>query len=562
MDGPDHREMSDAMQRIERIASRPIFAWTVAILLGLMNVIPNRFIMNPDGISYLNLATLYQHGDWASAVNGYWSPLYPFLLAVTLKLVPASAGSESTVVHGLNFVIYLGAFAAFRFFFAELRASQNQQQSSEPGGTDVASLQSLAETACAYSLFFWCAFSYVGFALVTPDMTLSLLLFIAAGLVIKLRRTNAVYGYALLGAVVGLAYLTKAVMFPLGVVMCLCCGLPDSAKGGVRRSLFAFAGFLVVASPQVIAVSRLTGHLSYGESGTIAYANEVNRTPKFWVGLPAGTGTPVHSMRLVSRNAWAYELGVPNITFSNPASDQLAWWMQGVRPHVSIGEQASVTKRILGWYVELFDVLIFASLALYLLKRRLTRRYVALILPALAAFGLYALVYAESRYVGAWAVILFLCVAASFDFESGARRGLLAVMGAVALFYGLSTLNLSRSEAVNSIALAREQSPNPQFETAVALEKLGIRRGSRVGGIGYMFNAYWARLAGVQIAMQVPDAEAYSAAPDSARAHILDSFRGAGAAAVVFTGKPKPGPGEHWQKLGPAGYWVLVLKPD
>ncbi len=74
-----------------------------------------------------------------------------------------------------------------------------------------------------------------------------------------------------------------------------------------------------------------------------------------------------------------------------------------------------------------------------------------------------------------------------------------------------------------------------------------------------MFNAYWARLAGVQLAMQVPDADAYSAAPDSVRAGILESFRRAGAVAVVSVGKPKAGKAENWEPLGPAGYWILVF---
>ncbi|HUQ98888.1 MAG TPA: hypothetical protein VM166_05485 [Gemmatimonadaceae bacterium] len=551
------------LKSLENLARRPAFAWAVAAALGVVSMVPNRFIMNPDGISYLNLATQYLRGDWSSAVNGYWSPLYPLVLAATLRVVPASASMESTVVHALTFLIYLGTFASFRYFLSELRASRIQEQGSEEDDQPLMlTFQAIAVVACAYALFFWCALSLIGFALVTPDMIVALLLFAAAGVAIRMRREGTRFGWVGLGAIIGLAYLTKAVMFPLGIVMCLCCGVPAIPRVALRRSGLAFAGFLLVASPQLVAMSRLAGHFSYGESGTVAYANEVNRTPKFWVGLPAGSGTPEHPMRLVSRDPWAYEFSLPNTSFSNPSSDQLAYWMEGVEPRVSMAQQLGVTRRIIGWYIGTFEILVFASLALFLLRKRVTLRYVSLIVPALAAFGIYALVYAESRYVGAWVVILFLCFGASIEFDKKTRRGVAAVMGALSIFYGFSTLNLTRSEAMDAIALARNPHPHPQLETAVELQKLGIKPGSRVAGVGYLFNSYWARLAGVQIAMQVPNDTAYSAAPDSVRQQIVSAFKDAGAVAVISVGKPTAGPGETWQRLGPAGYWVLLLAAD
>jgi hypothetical protein len=545
-----------ARRKLETLLARPSFAWAVAVALGVVNVIPVRFVMNPDGISYLNLATLYRHGDWATAINGYWSPLYPLLIAATFRLVPTSSYLESTVVHALTFVIYLGAFAAFRFLLAEIRARQEPQEGSGDEETAGLSFRSLSEVACAHALFFWAALSLVGFALVTPDMTVALLVFVASGLALRLKRHGSTTGYLGLGAVIGLAYLTKAVMFPLGVVMCLSCGIPASIGMAVRRSAIATAGFLIIAIPQLIAMSNLSGHFSYGESGTIAYANEVNRVPKMWVGEPPGSGTPAHPMTLISRTPSAYEFSLPNTTLSYPVSDELAHWMQGVRPHVSIREQLEVTNRILSWYLGVFDVLVVAAVTLLFLRRRIRPDYLAVIVPAGAALVLYALVYAEARYLAAWVVVLFLGFAASIQFGRNAIRGAVALTAALAVYYGMSSLNASRLSVIGSIP----ELPHAQFETAVELEKLGVKPGSRVGALGYAFNAYWARLAGVQIAMQVPDVNAYSSAPDLTKANILKSFRDAGAVAVVSTGNPGSGPGAHWQQLGPAGYWILMLQ--
>jgi hypothetical protein len=552
-------ETRGRLQRLETVASRPAFAWAVAIVLGLLNAVPVRFVVNPDGISYLNLATLYQHGDWMSAINGYWSPLYPLLLAVTLRVIPVSDYLESTVVHGLNVAIYLGAFAAFRFFLSEVRGMQEQERATAGEETSWLSFGSLTEIACAHALFFWAALSLVGFALVTPDMTVMLLLFIAGGLTIRLRRNVSAVGYAGLGGVIGLAYLTKAVMFPLGIVMCLCCGLPDTLSKAARRSALAFAGFILVASPQVAAMSWLSGHLSYGESGTVAYANEVNHVPKFWVGELPGFGAPQHAMRQLSRSPASYEFSLPNTTFSYPVSDQLAHWMQGVRPRFSIAEQVRVTNPIISWYIGVFDVLIVATLVLLFLKRRIRSQYIALIVPALAAFAIYALVYAETRYLGASVVLLFVCFAASVQFYPNTYRGALAVAAALAVYYGISSVNQTRNSVIDIVALIKHDWPQPQMETASDLRRLGVKQGSRVAAIGYAFSGYWARLAGVQIAMQVPDGPAYARATDSDKASIIDAFRKAGAVAVVSVGPPTSRQGEVWRRIGPAGYWVLLL---
>ena len=537
----------------------PAFAWAVAATLGIVNMIPSVFIMNPDGISYLNLASLYQHGDWASAINGYWSPLYPILIAGTLRLFPPSAYYESTVVHVLTFALFMGTFAAFRFFLSELRESQDQGECSASVETFAMSFRSPAEVACAYSLFFWAATSMIGLALVTPDMMVALIVFVAAGLTLRLRRIDSVRGYAGLGAVIGLGYLAKSVMFPLGIVFCVFCGFPSSIGSAARRSMLAFAGFLVIASPQLIAMSSLAGHFSYGQTGAVAYANQVNHIPQMWVGAPAGSGTPVHPVHQVSRNPAAYEFSLVNTTFSYPISDELAYWMQGVRPRFSIAAQLSVTRQIVRWYLSVFALLVFSILVLFLLGKNVRARYLALIMPALATFAIYALVYVESRYLAAWLVVLFLSAAASIQYAGHSRRGVMAVVGALAVFYGLATFHLMLDAAADAIDIGRKQFPHAQFETASELKKLGLARGSRVGAIGYSFNAYWARLSGVQIATQVPEDSSFWTSPDSSKANILRAFREAGAVAVVSISKPKGQLIAQWKAVGPAGFWVLML---
>ena len=37
--------------------------------------------MGPDGLNYIAIAELYAAGQWAAAINGYWSPAFSILLA-------------------------------------------------------------------------------------------------------------------------------------------------------------------------------------------------------------------------------------------------------------------------------------------------------------------------------------------------------------------------------------------------------------------------------------------------------------------------------------------------
>jgi hypothetical protein len=82
--------------------------------------------MNPDGISYLDMASEAARTGPASLVNGDWSPLYPALLGLTIRLFHPSPEHEFAFVHAVNWVIFAGVLVCFVFFlqawFATRRA--------------------------------------------------------------------------------------------------------------------------------------------------------------------------------------------------------------------------------------------------------------------------------------------------------------------------------------------------------------------------------------------------------------------------------------------------------
>src|SRR5499427_10955165 len=76
---------------------------------------------NPDGVSYLDASDVYLSGGWPAAGSGYWSPLYPTLLAVARLIAGQGAARELSIAQGVNLLLFLSAFAALEYLVREIR---------------------------------------------------------------------------------------------------------------------------------------------------------------------------------------------------------------------------------------------------------------------------------------------------------------------------------------------------------------------------------------------------------------------------------------------------------
>src|SRR5207302_11443021 len=106
-----------------RVRLRMLF-WCLAIALGALQVWAHRNEMNPDGISYIEMAEAAARGAWHALANAYWSPLYPLLLSVSFRLFHPRMYWEFTSVHVVNFGLYLVDLFCFEFFLKELLAAR------------------------------------------------------------------------------------------------------------------------------------------------------------------------------------------------------------------------------------------------------------------------------------------------------------------------------------------------------------------------------------------------------------------------------------------------------
>ncbi len=110
--------MKDSLSRLK-------FGFRAVILvLGILQAWAGRFYIEHDGVNYLDVANAYARHDWQRAINGYWSPLYSWLLAIVEIVFRPPPYWQSTFLHLLNFLLFMFALIAFEFFLTRLDASQ------------------------------------------------------------------------------------------------------------------------------------------------------------------------------------------------------------------------------------------------------------------------------------------------------------------------------------------------------------------------------------------------------------------------------------------------------
>jgi hypothetical protein len=92
---------------------------TILLTLGLVDAwAGRRSFFGGDSVSYLDMASGIANGDFWSAVNGHYGPLYPILVAVVTSPFQSDTGLEFTAVRVLNFLIFVITLGTFQIFFS------------------------------------------------------------------------------------------------------------------------------------------------------------------------------------------------------------------------------------------------------------------------------------------------------------------------------------------------------------------------------------------------------------------------------------------------------------
>lgn len=490
-----------------------------------------------DGIAYLDMAKAYLAHDWHSAINGYWSPLYSWLLAFLMGVFTAKPESELLLARALNFGIFLVAILAFDVCWNAL-AERARALSSE--GTSLAEAYPVGWTIFGYTLFVMPAAWYVG-ALV-PDMAVAAIVFASIALLLRIEdgKEHPLSAYVALGAILGIGYYAKVILFYFAVFLLLTMALRQMRGGKILRPVAAGATFLIVILPFVFFLSKTLGHFTIGESGKLNYAwlADVPRTKNWLTGEPNAAALPFYPGPLLYDNPMVFRLPVlSGITYA-PRYDPSRYDFQN-HPRFEPGPQLrrimsntrAFNEVILGSEEALLVALVI--LAIYSPRdffRRLAKDWFW-ILPILAIVVMYVMVYLTWRYLLAFIPLLWGAALGAVRIPARLRETVRPVMLAALIVFAVQNVPgllhyLGRTE--NGV--------RQEMRVAESLSSYGIRTGDLVASVGDGKDALWAQVAGVSIAAELWSANvpAFVATSPAEQHAILDLMASAGAKAVVW----------------------------
>ena len=468
-----------------------------------------RFYVNPDGVAYFDVADTLLARGWFAAIHTHRSPVFPLLLTIASRVTPYW---ESTVAHGVAFLMYCAAFAALEFLLAQF------------GNAMLVPI--------AYVLFLWgCNFaSESGPAVLTPDLLVAAGVFLGAALVVRIADGRRGWPtYAALGTTLGVGYLAKEAMLPIGALLLVAAAIAGGRRA-LPRAAVAGALFAGIACFYIVPLSIKLGRFSTGE------ASRYNLI--MWV---ASSGRPIHARPVIFRQPLivAYPDDAGHGTYA--VHDDVRYWLEGMRPRFDPRAQLLRIRHGVGDYSEILrSPLQFALLVVFLAllfgaENRVEplRRYWFLTVPSLAVMAMFALVLVLPRYVAPSITVLWLGLFAGFG-DSLQRAKPMMAAAAVAVLLALATNRATLSE----LQTLRQPLAHENWLVAERLRQCGVRPGDHVAVVNPPFLCYWARLAKVRIAAQVMEPEQFWAADEATREAAVAAMQRAGIRAIVAEDAP------------------------
>lgn len=382
-------------------------------ILGASLVGYYRYQINPDGISYISIAQKYLAGDFAGAVNGYWGPIYSWLLMPFLYFGVEALLATKVLSLAMGLATIVGLWVL-------------SQRFEMPGSVRTVVLVASVPVILSFGFFY-----------ITPDLLLTCIVLFYLSVVFGSGYTERMDRGILCGVLGGAMYLSKSFGFPFFIShFILMNGLIflRSERGQARRDvvhnfLAGFVAFGVISGIWMGLLSNKYGKLTIGTSAETTYrAAATPDSPGVSV-LWTGFLEPSNETAI---SAWED----PSYVEAPPPEVMDSWsyfkhQLRVVGRH--IGQMAGI-------FMEFCPLMIAIGVAyiLFWLRRfnikALESEVVYPTVTILLIGGAYSLVNIEARYL--WVIFMLLMVMGGYVvgrlFESGfftrARRAVLLVM--------------------------------------------------------------------------------------------------------------------------------------
>jgi hypothetical protein len=542
--------------------------WIFVLGAGLVLSWSERYAFDEDGLSYLDISDGAFRGPASLFVNAYWSPAYPAALALLRPVFSLVTRREIVAVHLVN-VVFLGlAWAAFGAVFGALgKVLPGRQTREDSPGAARRNAGSLSFVFLGL-VFLWLFARQIGLGRTTPDLLLCGVLLLAFREAVLAVHGQSRWAFPRMGALLGLAYLTKAVVFPVAVFAFLLCGIAFVRRPGRRAAfLSGLLAFAVISGGWIAALSIQKQRLTFGDSGPLNYAWYVNGARNYfhWQGEKQGLGAARHPTRLLLHSPEVFAFGgvFPTTTF--PPWFDPSYWNEGLRPRMDLGPGARhAVAQLRSLRRVVFDgsgaVVAACLIALWLLlgsplsalgnESRGAR--LAILAVPLFAVALLCLVHLNGRLAGPFLLPLYLYVLALVLARATASdsRSVRAILVAGSVVLGLVFLDFV---ATTAIAAPPRHGVSVQEEIASRLKREGVKPGTRIAVAGEIVageesSLYWARIAGLHVEAHVnAPAETLCRLSDEAFEGVQELLGREGLHTIVYrSGRDEvPPPGCH-----------------
>ncbi len=218
-----------------------------------------------------------------------------------------------------------------------------------------------------------------------------------------------------------------------------------------------------------------------------------------------------------------------------------SYWYAGAKVRFNLRQQIAALIDSLRRYKAIFvQTAVFFSGAVVLCiliacEKRLSNlplRESWLLTWPLTAMSMYALVHVDSRYVGAFFVLLWLAIygALMFRLNRGVAVALCATVAGTVMIPFMIHLATESAHTVRDLV----QSRPPDYQTvAVGLRNLGVQRGDRLAVVGYAFDPYYARYARLRVVAEIPSTDEFFNLTTQELKSVEERLAGIGVKAVV-----------------------------
>lgn len=234
-----------------------------------------RYVITADGISYIGVAKNYLTLNWFDAINGYWGPLFSWLLIPFLLF-------NKTAVYALYSAKILSLIVGFFTIIGVERLSRKL-------GLErifrVALLFSMIPIVLSFALTF-----------VTPDLLVTCLLVFYLAVIFDPKYSDKLLNGIFCGVIGAAAYLSKSYALPFFVVHFIFFNLiyyfkstsKDKKKNVSKNFILGISIFLVISGVWIGEISDKYGELTIGTSGEYNQAligPESQGHPMYYQGL-------------------------------------------------------------------------------------------------------------------------------------------------------------------------------------------------------------------------------------------------------------------------------------